>query len=174
MESGTAVCISDHVRDPMLTIGSLRRHVLEPLRADVLLYLPRPPASDSDNHTLVRGLNPVAMESEPRDLTRADFEAMLQPHTAQYHAAILSAGIAGALGPLGCGHIRTSSMSVTCTNARCCSKTLHTYYGQARCLALLERAERSRGRPYGWVLYTRGELLWQAHHPPTRANLYFL
>ena len=72
-DTAAAVCISDHIRAPAETVPSLRRHVLDPLAADVLLFLPRPTA---DKSLLLRLLRPVALEEGTHDLARGDFEAI--------------------------------------------------------------------------------------------------
>ena len=90
--TSVAVCISDHIRTPAQTVPALRRHVLDALAADVLLFLPRPTA---DKALLLRLLRPVALEERAHDLARGDFEALLQPHTAQCNSLGLERVCAG-------------------------------------------------------------------------------
>ena len=96
--SGVAVCIYDHIRQHS-TIHSLKRHVIQPLHADVFLHLPR--GRDAE---LERVLQPVDVHSDAKDWTRLDFVNALQPHVDDYMAAIRSSpGLGTALAPLGCG-----------------------------------------------------------------------
>lgn len=46
------------------------------------------------------------------------------------------------------------------------ANTLREFHYQSRCLTMIERAERARGRPYERVLFTRLENHWLAPHPP--------
>jgi len=172
-----AVCLFDHARNPALTAPALKRHMIDALKADVFLYLPRYGATAK---ILEQVLQPVDTAADGHDWQQEDFAAALQPLTNTYLANIRSAsGLAMALSPLACGDYR----SRTCpsknsslhhpnareANVRCCAMVLHIYRGQAQCLSMLHKAERRRGEPYRWVLPTRGDLMWLSEHPPLAA-----
>ena len=148
-----ALCITDVVRDET-GLRSARRHVLDALGADLLLY------SSKDRNPVLRRvmkeLRPRVFAKAPRDdLTPEQFQADLQPNTAQYMP------FGGSVSPLTCNASEgTAQSQVECANA------LSLYVGQQRCLDMVEAAERARGKRYEWVLWSRGELRWVVDHPP--------
>ena len=145
-----AMCVTDPVRDDA-GLRSARRHVLDALGADLLLY------TSSPTNPVLRGvmsaLRPRLFAKAPTDnLTPEQFRADLQPYTEQYKP------FAGSVSPAACNSSAKSAME--------CAHALSIYVGQQRCLDMVQAAEKQRGKAYDWVLWSRGELRWVVDHPP--------
>ena len=160
--ANVAVCVADHIRDPEASLPSVLEHVIRPLAADLLLHVPR---SDGGRQLerLARILGaPFESEVAAEDRGRDDFVRELGAHAAAYERW------PGATAPLSCEALSANGTAATSSDpygARC-THVMHLYAGQQACIRLVETAEDRRGRPYAWVVWTRGELRWLSDHPP--------
>ena len=150
-----ALCMTDRVRDPS-TLLTAQEHVLDWLNADLLAY------SSDDNVDTWRSfdsgstLAPAGLLHLPEDeLDEEGFYADLQPFSERY------VQYGGSVAPLACN----KSMEKWESEPEC-AHVLSIYVGQQRCYDMVKAAEKRRGRKYQWVLWSRGELQWLAHHPP--------
>ena len=145
-----AMCVTDPVRDDA-GLRSARRHVLDALGADLLLYTSK--ARNPVLRGVINELHPRLFAKAPMDnLSPEQFRADLQPFTDQYMP------FAGSVSPAACNASAQSAVD--------CAHALSIYVGQQRCLDMVEAAEAERGKAYDWVVWSRGELRWVVDHPP--------
>ena len=145
-----AMCITDPVRTDV-GLRSARRHVLDALGADLLLYTSK--ARNPVLRGVINELHPRLFAKAPKDnLSPEQFRADLQPFTDQYMP------FAGSVSPAAC--------NASAPSAADCAHALSIYVGQQRCLDMVEAAEAKRGQAYDWVVWSRGELRWVVDHPP--------
>ena len=155
--SSVAVCITDHMRSPSNTFASILDRIVEPLDADVLLFVPDvEPTSIRLLRRILGKRVPAAFEAATRDASPDDFRAMMQPHTEHYEEVAPVA-----LSPLACNITRLDQKGEPH-----CTHMMSIYWGQQWCLEQIEQLEQRRGRKYEWVAWSRGELQWVHSHPP--------